>query len=407
MARITRLNQCFAFWIGANLKWRKIRRSEKETQMKVGMTLQLTSFGNKPDLETYQDELSMMEMSEALGFDSVWALDHHFTGYVMSPDPTQLLSYIAGRTKRVQLGTAVIVLPWHDPVEIAEKIALLDVVSGGRTIFGFGRGAATVEYNGFRINMEEARDRFVESAIIIRKGLTQPSFSFDGKYYKIPEIQIRPRPISHPEDRFYASSVSPESAEIMAKLGLGVLIIAQRSWEDTAADYARYRETAQANNLTPKPPIGLLNILVSEDPREAIELGNTHLDAMWDSIDNHYHFADGHLRGVKGYEFYAKLEKTYSKLQADSEAKVKAIEFFRSLHAAGTPEQVLEKLRYIHQTVPLEHVIGTFAFGGLPYPKLERSFKLFAEKVLPVLKNDPAFAYPHDRFSGAHTGASK
>jgi alkanesulfonate monooxygenase SsuD/methylene tetrahydromethanopterin reductase-like flavin-dependent oxidoreductase (luciferase family) len=375
--------------------------------MKVGMTLQLTSFGDKPDLETYQDELSLMEMSETLGFDSVWALDHHFTGYVMSPDPTQLLSYVAGRTKRVQLGTAVIVLPWHDPVEIAEKIALLDVVSGGRTIFGFGRGAATVEYNGFRINMEEARDRFVESAIIIRKGLTQKSFSFDGKYYKIPEIQIRPRPISHPEDRFYASSVSPESAEIMAKLGLGVLIIAQRSWEDTAADYARYRETAVANNITPRPPIGLLNILVSEDAREAAELGNLHLEAMWDSIDTHYHFSDGHLRGVKGYEFYAKLEKTYSKLQADSDAKAKAIEFFRSLHAAGTPQQVLEKLRYIHQTVALEHVIGTFAFGGLPYPKLERSYKLFAEKVLPVLKNDPAFQYPSAGLGSAHAGASK
>jgi alkanesulfonate monooxygenase SsuD/methylene tetrahydromethanopterin reductase-like flavin-dependent oxidoreductase (luciferase family) len=348
-----------------------------------------------------------MEMSEGLGFDSVWALDHHFTGYVMSPDPTQLLSYVAGRTKKVQLGTAVIVLPWHDPVAIAEKIALLDVVSGGRTIFGFGRGAATVEYNGFRVNMEEARDRFVESAIIIRKGLTQKSFSFDGKYYKIPEMQIRPRPISHPEDRFYASSVSPESAEIMAKLGLGVLIIAQRSWEDTAADYTRYRETAIANNITPRPPIGLLNILVSEDAREAAELGSTYLEAMWDSIDNHYHFSDGHLRGVKGYEFYAKLEKTYSKLQADAEAKVKAIEFFRSLHAAGTPEQVLEKLRYIHQTVPLEHVIGTFAFGGLPYPKLERSFKLFAEKVLPVLKNDPAFAYPTVGLGQSHAGASK
>jgi len=375
--------------------------------MKVGMTLQLTSFGDKPDLETYQDELSLMEMSEGLGFDSVWALDHHFTGYVMSPDPTQLLSYVAGRTKKVQLGTAVIVLPWHDPVAIAEKIALLDVVSGGRTIFGFGRGAATVEYNGFRVNMEEARDRFVESAIIIRKGLTQKSFSFDGKYYKIPEMQIRPRPISHPEDRFYASSVSPESAEIMAKLGLGVLIIAQRSWEDTASDYARYCQTAIANSITPRPPIGLLNILVSEDAREATELGSLYLERMWDSIDEHYHFADGHLRGVKGYEFYAKLEKTYSKLQADAEAKVKAIEFFRSLHAAGTPEQVLEKLRYIHQTVALEHVIGTFAFGGLPYPKLERSFRLFAEKVLPVLKNDPAFQYPHKTTDQTHAGAGK
>jgi alkanesulfonate monooxygenase SsuD/methylene tetrahydromethanopterin reductase-like flavin-dependent oxidoreductase (luciferase family) len=376
--------------------------------MKVGMTLQLTSFGDKPDQETYQDELSLMEMAEGFGFDSVWALDHHFTGYVMSPDPTQLLSYVAGRTKRIELGTAVIVLPWHDPVEVAENIALLDLISGGRTIFGFGRGAATVEYNGFRINMEEARDRFVESAIIIRKGLTQQSFSFEGKYYKIPEIQIRPRPVSHPEQRFYASSVSPESAEIMAKLGFGVLIIAQRSWEDTAADYKRYRETAVASNLTPKPPIGLLNVLVSDDAKEAADLGHVHMEAMWDSIDRHYHFADGHLRGVKGYEFYAKLEKTYSKLAVDPGAKDKAVEFFKSLHAAGTPAQVLEKLRYIHQTVALEHVIGTFGFGGLPYPKLERSFKLFAEKVLPVLKKDPAFEYPRELLgSGAQLGANK
>jgi alkanesulfonate monooxygenase SsuD/methylene tetrahydromethanopterin reductase-like flavin-dependent oxidoreductase (luciferase family) len=374
--------------------------------MKVGMTLQLTSFGGKPDEETYQDELNLMEMAEGFGFDSVWALDHHFTGYTMSPNPTQLLSYIAGRTKKVQLGTAVIVLPWHDPVEVAENIALLDVLSKGRTIFGFGRGAATVEYNGFRINMEEARDRFVEASIIVRKGLTQKSFSFDGKYYKIPEIQIRPRPISHPEDRFYASSVSPESAEIMAKLGLGVLIIAQRSWEDAAGDYARYRETAIANNITPRPPISLLNVLCLDDAKEAADLGHVHMEAMWDSIDNHYHFADGHLRGVKGYEFYAKLEKTYAKLAHDQGAKDKAVEFFKSLHAAGTPAQVLEKLRFIHQTVPLEHVIGTFAFGGLPYPKLEKSFKLFAEKVLPVLKSDPAFAYVPERGS-AHASASK
>src|SRR5438128_9276168 len=221
---------------------------QKETQMKVGMTLQLTSFGGKPDQETYHDELSLMEMAEGVGFDSVWALDHHFTGYVMSPNPTELLAYVAGRTKKVQLGTAVIVLPWHDPVEIAENIALLDLVSGGRTIFGFGRGAATVEYNGFRVNMEEARDRFIESALIIRKGLSQESFSFDGKHYKIPEIQIRPRAVSHPETRFYASAVSPESVEIFAKMGFGVLIIAQRSGEDTAADYRRYVETSLANN---------------------------------------------------------------------------------------------------------------------------------------------------------------
>lgn len=365
--------------------------------MKIGMTLQLTSFGGKPDSQTYQEELSLADMAERLGFDSIWTLDHHFTGYVMSPDPVALLMYIAGRTQRIQLGTAVIVLPWHDPVEVAEKIALLDTISGGRTIFGFGRGAASIEYAGFRVPMEEARERFVESALIIRKGLTQESFSFDGKYYKVPEIQIRPRAISHPENRFYASSISPESAEIMAKMGFGVLIVAQRSWDDTAADYHRYCDAALASGHTPRPPIGLFNVLVTDEAREAEELGAVHMGAMFDSIDQHYRFSDGHLSSVKGYEFYAKLAKTYTKLSVDEQAKVKAIEFYRSLHAAGTPAQVLEKFRYIHHTVPLEHAIGTFAFGGLPYPKLERSFKLFAEKVLPVLQNDPAFKLPKEQ----------
>ena len=374
--------------------------------MKVGMTLQLTSFHGKPDFQTYQEELALGDMAEDMGFDSIWALDHHFTGYTMSPDPTQMLSYFAGRTKRIQLGTAVIVLPWHDPVEVAENIALLDVLSNGRTIIGFGRGAATVEYAGYRIPMHESRERFVECAEIVRRGLTQDSFSYDGKYYQIPEIQIRPRPISHPEQRCYASSVSPESAEIMAKLGLGVLIIAQRSWEDTAADYQRYVENATASGFQPRAPIGLFNVLVSDDPQEAEDLAQEHLGAMFDSIESHYRFSSGDLTKVKGYEFYGKMAKTYAKLNADEEAKTKAIEFFRSLHASGTPDQVLEKFRYIHSTVALEHVVNTFAFGGLPIDKLRRSYQLFAEKVLPVLHSDAAFKLPKDQNGYTEMAAS-
>lgn len=374
--------------------------------MKVGMTLQLTSFNGKPDFQTYQEELALGDMAEDMGFNSIWALDHHFTGYTMSPNPTQMLTYFAGRTKRIQLGTAVIVLPWHDPVEVAENIALLDVLSNGRTIIGFGRGAATVEYAGYRIPMDESRERFVECAEIVRRGLSQESFSYDGKYYQIPEIQIRPRPISHPEQRCYASSVSPESAEIMAKLGLGVLIIAQRSWEDTAKDYQRYVENATAAGFQPRPPIGLFNVLVADDAQEAEDLAQAHLGAMFDSIESHYRFSSGDLTKVKGYEFYGKMAKTYAKLNADEEAKTKAIEFFRSLHASGTPDQVLEKFRYIHSTVALEHVVNTFAFGALPVDKLRRSYQLFAEKVLPVLQHDAAFKLPKDQNGYSEMAAS-
>ena len=187
--------------------------------MKVGTALSVLAQPGKPDVALYNEHMALGDLAEPLGFDSLFALEHHFTGYSMSPAPLQLLSYYAGRTKRITLGTCVIVLPWHDPVRVAEQIALLDVISGGRTLMGFGRGAASVEYAGFRIPMEEARPRFVESAQLIIKALSNELFDWNGEFYKIPQMSIRPRPISKPEQRFYASSVSPEFSRSHGEAG--------------------------------------------------------------------------------------------------------------------------------------------------------------------------------------------
>src|SRR5437660_3504965 len=193
--------------------------------MNVGISLNMLTKEGRSDASVFAEHLTLGDLAEPLGFDSIFALEHHFTGYAMSPAPTQLLAYFAGRTKRIQLGTAVIVLPWHDPVRVAEQIALLDIMCGGRCLFGFGRGAASTEYEGFRIPMGEARPRFVEAAEIVVKALSQESFEHQGQFFQIPRMSIRPRPISNPERRFYASSVSPESAEVIAKLGFGMPMI--------------------------------------------------------------------------------------------------------------------------------------------------------------------------------------
>jgi alkanesulfonate monooxygenase SsuD/methylene tetrahydromethanopterin reductase-like flavin-dependent oxidoreductase (luciferase family) len=198
--------------------------------MKVGTAISILAQPGRPDSALYHEHMALADLAEPLGFDSLFALEHHFTGYSMSPAPLQLLSYFAGRTHKITLGTCVIVLPWHDPIRVAEQIALLDILSGGRTLMGFGRGAATAEYEGFRIPMGEARGRFLESAQLIIKALTNETFEWQGEFYQIPRTAIRPRPISHPERRFHASSVSPESAEIMAKLGFGMLIVMQNEW---------------------------------------------------------------------------------------------------------------------------------------------------------------------------------
>src|SRR5262245_17031816 len=154
--------------------------------MKVGVSLSILAQAGRSDVAVYKEHLELGDLAEPLGFDSIFALEHHFTGYSMSPAPVQLLTYFAGRTKRVQLGTAVIVLPWHDPIRVAESIALLDVLCGGRCLFGFGRGAASVEYAGMRIAMDQARGRFAEAAQIIVMALSQPEFEFKGEFYEIP-----------------------------------------------------------------------------------------------------------------------------------------------------------------------------------------------------------------------------
>lgn len=358
--------------------------------MKVGTAISMLNVGEKPDSEIYKDDVRLGDLAEPLGFDSIWSVEHHFTGYAMVPNVVQLLTYFAGRTKRVQLGTAVIVLPWHDPVRVAEEMSVLDNLSGGRTIFGFGRGAASVEYDGFRIAMDESRARFEEAAKIIIKALSNERFSYDGQFFKIPQMSIRPRPISHPEQRLYASSVSPESAEIMAKLGIGVLIVPQRDWDTTVADVERYRTVARTNGFTPKPPISLINVSVSESGDEALDRAHTYMGAMFDSIDAHYHFSDGHLNGVKGYEFYAKMAKTYAKF-SDSNVKSKAVDFFVSLHVTGTPQQCLDKIVQIKAKTGIDHFVGQFSYGGMPYAQGERNMRLFAEKVKPILQDEASF----------------
>jgi alkanesulfonate monooxygenase SsuD/methylene tetrahydromethanopterin reductase-like flavin-dependent oxidoreductase (luciferase family) len=359
--------------------------------MKVGIALNMLTKDGRSDADVLSEHIALGDLAEPLGFDSLFALEHHFTGYAMSPAPAQLLSYYAGRTRRITLGTAVIVLPWHDPVRVAEEIALLDILCGGRCLFGFGRGAASAEYAGFRIPMEEARPRFVEAAKIVVKALTHDVFDWEGEFFRIPPTSIRPRPVSHPERRFYASSVSPESAEIMAKLGFGVLVVMQNEWPKAAEDIQRYREVAASVGHTPRPPIILTNISVAESREEARERAMTYLARKFDSIDRHYHFSDGHLASVKGYEFYGGMAKTYAKMKDESFRK-KATDFYVKIQIVGTPDDCIQQIGELQRLTGLDHLVTEFAFGGMPHAEAELNMRLFADRVMPVLQRDRAFA---------------
>src|SRR5262249_948946 len=151
----------------------------------------------------------------------------------------------------------------------------------------------------------------------------------------------------------FASSVSPESAELMARMGFGMMIIGQKDWESAAVDIQQYRATAAACGHPVRPVMALANGIVADDPSEARDLARTHLRVYMKTIDDHYRFSDGHLAGLKGYEFYSKMAKTYNKVSAPREdgesakpadaAKKKSS---GDLNVTGTPAEALEKLRY-------------------------------------------------------------
>ena len=239
--------------------------------------------------------------------------------------------------------------------------------------------------------MEEARPRFVEAAQIVVKALTSDSFDYEGQFYRIPRTAIRPRPVSHPERRFYASAVSPDSAEIMAKLGFGLLMVMQNEWPKAAADIVRYREIAEAAGHMPRPPIILTNVSVAESRDEAQARATTYLARKWESIDTHYHFSDGHLATVKGYESYGKMAKTYAKMKDDS-FRDKATQFYVSIQIVGTPKDCLDQIAELQRLTGTDHLVTEFSFGGLPHEEAEVNMRLFADRVMPVLQRDPAFA---------------
>jgi len=231
--------------------------------------------GGHSDYAVYQKDLKLALMAESQGFDSVWGIEHHFTDYTMMPDVVDFLSYIGGACRKVKLGTMVVVLPWNDPMRVAEKMSMLDCMTDGRAIFGIGRGLGRVEFEGFRQDMGESRERFMESAEMVLNGL-ENGYVEGGATLNQPRRDIRPRPFKSFKGRTYAAAVSPESVEIMANLGIGMLVIPQKPWEVVAQDFELYYQTwdrVNAGQPRPKPLCGGF-FFVDENEDRAQTLGN-------------------------------------------------------------------------------------------------------------------------------------
>jgi len=340
------------------------------------------------DREVYRQELRLADLAEPLGFESVWGVEHHFTDYTMCPDVLQFLTYMAGRTQRAQIGSMVVVLPWHDPMRAAEEIAMLDNISDGRLILGLGRGAGKVEFDGFRMPMEESRPRFVECAEMILTGLETGYCEYDGTYVKQPRAAIRPAPFKSFRGRTYAAAVSPESLPIMAKLGVGILIIPQKPWHEVAKELDTYRTVyRQVNGVEAPPPISAGWTFCDPSPERAREMARRYIGGYYQTVLDHYHFERDHLAKTKGYEYYGKMAEKIAEYGTET-----VIDYFVKLQVSGTPEQCYERIVDIHRRTGNSHYVGVFSYAGMPYDEAERNMRLFVKEVMPEVKKLAAVA---------------
>src|SRR5918998_6183287 len=164
------------------------------------------------DSHGYGAFIEYVQEAERLGFHSLFMVEHHFTGHGQVSASMTLLAYLAAKTRRIRLGTAVVVLPWHNPVLVAEEAATLDLLSNGRLDFGVGKGYRPYEFSGFCIPQDEATARFDEAIEIIRKAWTSKGrFSYEGKLWRYDNIVVEPAPIQQPHPPFWMGAGSPES----------------------------------------------------------------------------------------------------------------------------------------------------------------------------------------------------
>jgi alkanesulfonate monooxygenase SsuD/methylene tetrahydromethanopterin reductase-like flavin-dependent oxidoreductase (luciferase family) len=339
--------------------------------MNFGTFLLMQSPSARSSQEIFTRGLEVAQAAETLGFRNIWLAEHHFSTYGYLSRPVQLATYIAAKTTRLRVGTAVIVVPLHHPLVIAEEIATLDLLAGGRVDIGLGRGYQHYEFERFGLELESSRARWEEAVDIILKSLSGQPFSYDGKFFKIPETTIFPQPLQQPRPPIWITAQSPDSVEAAVRRGFNVLTGGFGIPIERTAEFRRLFDRAVAEVKPPRPlAVGVQRaVYVTDsvaDARAAAE------EARWNmrvtlSLRNHYE------RVEQGRAIAVPAPK-----EPDTD------DLLDRFLVIGTPDTCIRQITRIQELVGITHFNCSFWFGDLEHPRVLRSMELFAREVMPA-----------------------
>ena len=316
------------------------------------------------DSYNYKDFISYVRDAEQLGFESIFLVEHHFTGSGQVSASLNLLSYLAACTTRLRLGTAVVVLPWHNPVLLAEQVATLDVLSGGRVDFGIGRGYRKVEFEQFCIPMEEAQERHNECLEVVTKAWTTPGrFSHQGRLWRFKDIVVEPAPLQQPHPPIWMAAGTPGGIGFVAGRNYNLLLDQLATLDQVEERVRLYLDGLAARGIERDAArVGVtrgLHIITSEEERKKA------LERRRDVVKNIGDIA--RRPGTDGPSSYDDM------VAADDAALI------------GTPGEIVEKLRLLAAR-GVEYVLLSNATAN------RRSLEIFAAEVMPSVAREPARA---------------
>jgi len=327
----------------------------------------------------YDAEVAQMVAAEAYGFESVWIAEHHFSDYGVCPVPPVLAAHVAARTRRLRVGMGVSLLPLHDPVTLAEQLAVLDVVSGGRLDVGIGRGGTQREYRAFGVAEADSRARVEEGLALLRRCWSGEPVSFHGRFRTVDGIRVTPRPRQQPHPPLYIAANSPDSDQFAARGGLPTL----SSFFVPAAELHRrriaYRTTALAAGHAPETVDSLLGrswgmrvVHVAADRAAAVR-----------TVEGPFMAYQRQLAMRRNDGVGARLPGSFDPSLVRLRPFAEYLE--DGLALIGGADEVVEGLgRYAEQT-GYERVLLLMALAGLSGEDAERSMQLFAARVMPQL----------------------
>lgn len=340
------------------------------------------------DEQVWHDQMAIADLAEPLGFSTLWSFEQHGSPYLMIPDPHQFLSYFAARTKTLDVGSMIAVLPWHNPVRLAEQISMLQHHLGRdrKYYMGVGRGLARRNFEAMGVEMETSRERFNEVYEILRLALTQEFFSYDGKFFQYENVSVRPRPIDPSViTDAWGTWTSEPSKRLMAQRGMHPMTTPNATFESYMQDLEDFNRIRGEHGFGPaERPILQVPLLCCETHDEAQEAMEELAPKYVASINRQYEIGTERFANQKGYEDYTGKsgQSDYGDGTAEGAQKTLTAKFMRE-GVWGSPEECAEKVAAHLESVHPSELVLLSAIGSMTAAQAEKSFRLFAGKVIP------------------------